>query len=311
MLNPLSLIEGFTQSEITTMDDCAEKWHNGYNLMLRRKGAFQWYNIYGTCIHKGLEDFYRDGTEAVPALILPEDAMLDANQEAEFEYWSEVAALQLPKYYKYNKLDLTVFEIIQTEEIITVDYEGIRLTGKLDMMFKDSEGRITLCDHKTTGRWSPDVVNGWHWRFQFMFYMWLAERRHGIKVEGFMVNCIVKPALKQGKAESLPSFIARVQADMTQEPDKYFKRIWMPTLKNAMKRFEDEMLRPKIHRLQLLTQEDTDVSILELLMHNKNTNNCIKFGQNCEFLPLCQNGHKLESFQYTQKTTKHEELTTD
>jgi hypothetical protein len=308
VLNNDSINAGFTQSEITTWDDCAEKWYLGYNHMLRRRGSFAWYFAFGSAVHKALEDYYTRGTmsESFTSLQLPDDAILDATQESDRDYWEALLPIQMEQYARHWKDGHDAS--IEVEAIIHVQFQGVHLSCKIDRLIR-SGGGLVLWDHKTASRFDQTALTGWDFRFQFMFYMWMVQQyRGGEPVKEFVVNGIKKPALRLKKDESQASFLARIKADMIQQPDEYFKRIPLASIAGSMKHFEERVLKPKLERIALLTQPTTPASIVEVLARNQNTNSCVKFGSVCQFLPICQNGFKLEGFQYVQRDSKHEEL---
>lgn len=299
---------GFTQSEITTWDDCAEKWYLGYNHMLQKKGEFSWHFVYGDAFHRSLEAWYASGgVPSVASLQFPLGVILSNEQEAEAKLKQKILDVQMERYFSYYRDDLTLQEIWLNEQIITVEFEGVKLTGKLDRGFT-FQGIDVLVDHKSAGRFDPASLNGWHFRFQFMFYLWLARMAFPKRIlNRFQVNMLKKPALRQGVKESIETFVARVRQDMIQRPEEYFKRVELSTIKGSMEHFEERVLKPKIQRIKMLTQ-CSDPAIIEVLVRNQNTSNCVKYGSTCQFLPICQNSWKLEGFQYQQRETKHEEL---
>lgn len=300
---------GFTQSEITTWDDCAEKWFLGYNQLLRRKGEFAWYFVYGDAFHRSLSEFYRTGEMTVASLQFPRDVILTNEQEADKDKWEKILAVQMERYAVFYADDLKAWKIHLNEEIVTTEFEGITFTGKIDLgLTIKGEKSVVHVDHKSASQFSPASMNGWHFRFQFMFYLWLVRRVTGKPANRFMVNGLKKPGLKQGVNETVDSYVARVRVDMIQRPEEYFKRITLPTIAGSMETFEEKVLRPKINRIKALTLDSTPVMIKESLARNLNTNNCVKFGQTCQFLPICQNGWKAEGFQYARRENKHEEL---
>lgn len=309
VIDQSSIAAGITQSEMSTWDDCAEKWYLGYNHMLQRKGTWARYFVYGDAFHRAMEQFYTDGTETYPYLKVPSDAILTGEDEFWLDLWQRILTVQLRRYYAYYQDDLTMWTPILNEEIVNVEWEGVRWSGKIDLgiEIKGCKG-AALIDHKSAARFDMATLQGWEFRFQFMFYLWLAEKHTGQKFSRFVVNGLKKPELKLGKTESVDTFVSRIKQAMIQEPDKYFRRIPLERMSGSMEHFEERVLRPKLHRLRLLTEPTTSAIILESLARNQNTGNCVKYGRICQFMPICQNGFKLEGFQYTRRESKHEEL---
>ncbi len=302
--------QGFSQSEITTWDECPEKWYRGYNQRLHLPGI-SWPLLYGTAVHKNLERHYMGEDLDFAMLQIPDGIFPTAEQDADLYYWNSILIAQMERYFQYWAEQDETLDVIPegTEQIMETEFMGVKLRGKIDMMFRPDKKKIVLRDHKTSSRYSPDLLESWHFKFQFMFYVWLARRVTGMKINKFEVNLIVKPQLRLKKEESVESFAARCKADMIQEPDKYFKRIPLPLMKGCLEEFEQNILIPKILRIKALT-DVTQSAILSVLVRNRNTNNCSRIGMTCPFIPLCVHGEK-ERFRYQTRQYKHEELDTN
>jgi hypothetical protein len=311
-LNPQQL-QSFTQSEMTEWDNCAEKWYLRYHQQLELKNKKPaWSLIYGTAVHTALEIRRIDNTLLAFDtfdLPIPDNCILDKEDEYEKEYFSALLPIHMERYDVKWADDSTNFSIIQSEKVLSTTFEGIELEGRIDALLAEPKKKgIIVMDTKTASRFSPDLYGSWFFKFQFMFYPWLVWRSIGDKPREFLVDLIIKPALRLGKNEILSALMGRIRADMVQEPDKYFKRISMPILKDSIERFEQEILGPKIARIKQVLTAKPKSDILSILMRNKNTDNCISFGQVCEFLPLCRYNSDVELFRYVRRQHKHEEL---
>jgi len=299
--------EGLTQSEITTWDECAQRWFYGYNQMLKPRNSFNWYFVYGDAFHRTISDFYA-GQEKVASLQFPAGVVLTGEQEAERDRWQAVLEVQMQRYFRYYADDHKAWDIHLNEEIVTVDFEGFRFTGKIDLGYSlKGDSNLIHVDHKSYGRYDKATYEGWFFRFQFMFYLWLVRRKTGRDVSLFMVNGLKKPGLKQGVNENVAQYTARVQQDMIQRPEEYFKRTPLAVMPNLIERFEENVLRPKISRLKLLTKGKPSAMLLESLTRNKNTSACTGMGSVCPFMPLCSVGES-ELYLYDRRETKHVEL---
>jgi len=114
IINAASMATGFTQSEITVHDACAEKWYRGYNQLLRKKGVFHWHNVYGSAMHSTLEDFYLNGAQGpyeLAMLQIPNDVILTANDEERLQYYATLLRLQAERYALYYCQDATQMDI--------------------------------------------------------------------------------------------------------------------------------------------------------------------------------------------------------
>jgi len=306
VLLPQTFKEGFTQSEIGTWDDCAEKWYLSYNQRLEKKGGFEWHFVYGDAVHETLADFYRDGTEKIAALQFPEGTILTSQQEQERDMWQGILQVQMEQYFQFYADDLATWSTWAVEETVEFTFRDVKLKGKIDVghCVDGVKGNV-LDDHKTYGL---DDYEGWNFRFQFMFYIWLVQKAKKIKIDKFLVNGIRKPQLRLGKNESVASFMVRVRQAMIQEPLKYFQRHPLPMIKNSMEHFEQRVLIPKVERIKLLTQAATPANIVEALARNQNTHTCVKYGSTCQFLSICKHGYLRDGHNYTRRETKHVEL---
>lgn len=298
---------GFTQSEITLWDECAEKWYLGYNHMLRKRGGYNWAFIYGDGMHEALDHHYKTGDDTVPLLVFPEDVIATPDEKFELKKWQGILAIQMKRYVQYYKDDLQTWEINLSEEHLEFEFEGVLLRAKIDLLFTFNNGWI-VTDHKSYLRADKSQLAGWRFRFQFMFYLWMIWKIYGKKPKSFLVNAIKKPELKLKEKESLESYLVRVEQDIIQTPDKYFQRHNLPLVKDALERFEERTLQPKIERIKLLTQATTPDILIDTLVRNQNTQTCSKYGHVCPFLPICENGFAVEGFQYVERPNKHEEL---
>lgn len=317
VINPKLIAEGFTQSEMQCWDNCPEKWYLGYNLMLQKKGKHSWALTYGSWMHDALEQYYKTkGRRWTWNPELKDRGFLDAETLAEYEYWAGLGQIQMEIYQSYYKHEFEIFGAEEIESIVEVDFEGVRLKGMIDMLTSVStkKGHYIL-DHKTASRFDANTTMGWDFRFQFLFYCWLAwknpEWQGKYRVRGFIPNGIKKPALRQKQGEGLPQFLERIRQDMLQRPEEYFYRDTLVMTKDSRQRFEDNILRPKIQRIKMLLDPKVSKSIKEMLVRNKNTDYCMQYGKPCEFFNICRNGIEIEGFAYRIRKAKHQELIND
>lgn len=307
LINPRTIDEGFTQSEFSTMG-CMQRWNYRYNELLYKPGIIPFPLRVGTAWHGGMEQFYATGgTRAAIATLQPEPGDVPSLVDMEmFRYWNAVLPAMMEAYSIYYKADPIKWKIHKIEREMDIKYRGIRLRGKIDITATDKNGNW-IWDHKTTSRLDKDIVAGWDFRFQFMFYLWLLSKAEPLKVKGFLVNAVKKPELRVKKTESLPEFAARVREDMIIEPDKYFCRIPYIVTKGHLDNFEKNVVDPKINILQFVIDNPTS-ELAWSLLNNKNTDECQKWGgAPCEFIEMCQHGPKMR-FMYREKEQKHSEL---
>lgn len=318
----VAFAEGCTQSEMTTMDNCGMLWFWKYALLLKKKGGFSWALAFGSAMHQCWEEMYATGGKrwSVPQVraFLPKGVSLSLDQQKQEEYWQGVLQIQAECYaHRYRD----EFELIRTEKVEMIvdlvhEFEGqkIRLKGMVDLQFCNvANDGLWIMDHKTSGRLDLKTVQGWDFRFQFMFYLWLATKQmeqegQSRRFQGYEINALKKPTIKVRVNDTLPQFFERLRNEMLMEPEKYYYRERLLLNKQALDHFEKHVLEPKLHRIMLLTNPEVSDSIKLSIVNNMNTDYCQRYGGPCEFLPLCAHGFELEGFQYEQRAIKHEEL---
>lgn len=303
--------EGFTQSELSLLSECPMKWHLRYNLLLQRPDSFSFALMVGTIIHDALEQIYKTGFERwnILPIEFPKGTIPALGDITKAEYWNAIIPQMMKAYVNYWKAtDVKELKILELEEIISIEYKGFIIRGKVDMtLLKGKNKKPIVVDHKSSGKLNRETIVGFDFRFQFLFYLWLKWKKNPrILYYGYTANLIKKPELRQGKNESLEAFSVRVYSDMVENPEKYFYRemyhIDIATLQN----FEKNIVDPKINKIRLGL---TNPELFEVLFLDKNTNECQRLGQPpCEFIDICRHGFEEMKHLYITKNHKHEEL---
>lgn len=321
-----SFAEGITQSEIMTRGTCCRKWMFRYILNLRKRGSFSWYLVFGDAIHRMLEEYYElahvngevDPTAEIkcPAFDYPKDVILNPAQHEEAEYWKLLAEKLIQHHGRfYQKIDNKMI-ILQTERLLEYEYRGFRLRGVIDLGFEEDESYYVM-DHKTTADITDNLILGFQFRFQFLFYSWLVRQIEGKRPAGFIVNALKKPKERRSirNAESVQSFVARIGRNIAHEPSEYFRRIQVPLDDGMLERFQDTVLDPVITQFQWLEDATCPQTYTvfgrkdkEAMLITANTDACRQWNTVCEYLDLCCNN--LEDFagEFIQDEVKHPEL---
>lgn len=311
LIRPTTIADGFTQSELSMFGDCAQKWNWRYNNLLEAMGYFSFPLMVGSALHDFMEQWYATkGKRAnVATLQFEEGVIATAEDLLKLEYWNHVLPAMMRAYAIYYKDDHTKWDIIQIEEEVSVDYRGFRLRGKIDLHHREADGEY-IDDHKSTSTLSKDVVAGWDFRFQFMFYLWLKwVQNPKNKIKGYYINAIKKPELRVKKLETIPAFAQRVFDDMVQEPDKYFYRDKFPITRGALQHFQDKVVDPRLTVIAYAADPLSQRELAEAIITNKNTNECQKFtGAPCPYIHLCRHGFSNMRHLYELKDRKHMEL---
>ncbi len=311
-LQPNTVNDGVTQSELSMKDECSLKWNFRYNNRLNKADYFDWNLFVGASWHE-FQQIWREskGVCDVTKLIIPANvnfnrAIRNSEFEEELEYWTYV----LPAYQEAYALlykEEAKHEWLLVEKELTAEWEGFKVRGKIDLM---SESPRFIRDFKTTSSaWltSPD---GWHFKLQFMLYCWLVWKSYpewAAKPFQFQLDMMQKPGLKQTKADAtLAGHIRRVVADVkARAADFYLKRTPHQIFPENIKRFEETVLTPKLRALALV--QDNPEETLPLIT-NPNTNACNAYGKRCEFYDICDKGWDYGKHFFLQRDQKHEEL---
>jgi hypothetical protein len=291
---------------------CFQRWNWRYNQLLEKPGVIPFPLVVGSGFHDSMEQHYLTQGARVNVATL-QFREFDVPSLADIEklsYWNHVLPAMIEAYRIYYKNDFIKWDILSVERDIDVEYRGFRIRGKIDLTFSDTSGAWIL-DHKTTSRITKEVVAGWDFRFQFMFYIWmLSKSPDEPPLKGYWVNAVKKPELRVKKNESLPEFAERVKQDMIIEPDKYFFRDKFIVSKGALAHFEKSVVDLRLDLLEYVIANPSS-KLARSIIEQKNTDECQKFGgQPCPYIDLCRHGLDAMGHLYTSRPTKHEELDT-
>jgi RecB family exonuclease len=314
-----------TQSEIMTRANCPRKWFYRYVLRLRKRGTFNWHFIYGDLVHKLLATYYGEGFVGTtgkerpiitPEMEFPEEALPTQEDREEAELLRQIATITFRAYRMHYAQHDAGMWIRAVEKTYSVEYRGIKLEGKIDLVASPTRrDGIFIWDYKTTGTLNASMLDAWSFRFQFLFYSWLYWKATGTKPDGNYVNGIMKTLLrpknnkKEGQ-ESMKDYLDRVNYDVTVNREKYFYRCRMPLGTGMLERFQEEILDPHIQSFSLLANASKPVPLIDIVKSlgmAMNTDHCHLYNGFCEYLPLCKDG-KLMLPEYITRENKHEEL---
>lgn len=311
-LQPDTIKDGITQSELSMKDECAFKWNLRYNNRLNRADYFSWPLFVGAAWHE-FQERWRNGKGScdVTKFVLPASVTIPKDgRDSEFEKWLEYWTYVLPAYQEayatvYAGEEKHDWKLVEQE--LSAEHLGFIIRGKIDLM---SDSPRFIRDFKSTASsWltSPD---GWHFKLQFMLYCWLVWKNFpewAAKPFTFQLDMMQKPGLKQTAADGTwGGHIRRVVLDVKKRAAEYYlERTSHPILVENIRRFEEHVLTPKIQALALV-RDNPDETIS--LITNPNTNACNAFGNRCEFYDICDKGWDAGKFFFLRRDKKHEEL---
>jgi len=308
ILRAETLEDGVTQSELSMFDECAFKWNARYNWLLQRADHFPWPLFVGAAWHNFQEAFHKDPNCDVTKFVEP---VIPGNiaRDSEFEKWLDYWACVMPAYQQvYARIyeEERHHEWFIVEEELSANLLDFKIRGKIDLA---SETLKFIRDFKSTASAWLTAPDGWQFKLQFMTYCWLMVQNYpkwGKKKFAFQLDMMQKPGLKQTKADGTwTGHITRVCNDIASRPEFYFQRSSCDIFPEAIKRFEDEVLVPKLQRLALVRDNPAEC---ESIILNKNTNACNSFGNRCEFWDICEKGWDVSKFFFQNREIKHQEL---
>lgn len=309
--HPQAFSEGWTQSELTLLDQCPYKWYLRYGLLLSPRNEFNMPLAFGSAWHESLEVWYKSKgeNEHFALLQISKDIIMTLELQRDIEFWQEVLTRMLVSYYYHYKRDHKIFKIQAVESIEQVEVEvlgqRIKLKGILDLV-----GNDFATDHKTTSMLNLSITEGWDFKFQFFFYAWLAWKSKGKRIKCFYVNAIKKPQIRLKQGESVGAFGSRLLADMTARFSNYFYRQEVELDGQRLENFEENILLPKLERVALLQDPKTNLPTLQALSQNKNTDACHNFNHRCEYYAICSRhdtSFEDEVVNFQTRTQKHTE----
>lgn len=219
-------------------------------------------------------------------------------QESIEKFFAMAEALYFP-YVDHWEKDDKKKQWISLEPEFEVDFQGFKLRGKIDGIFKIKD-KLWLLETKTKSQVDEkNMLEMLAIDFQNLFYIVAAELLYPKeKIVGVLYNIIRKPQLKftgsfRGKKESLQDFSLRMQEDIKKRPEHYFKRYEVKYTKQQLIIFKEE--------LSSLLNEFQIWNNLPLTYYKRSRNRTSCIGRwNCEFLQACAQGN-LAGYVQTRK----------
>jgi len=276
--------DGITQSLLGSWVKCRRLGKfllQGWELPLSKEAA-----AFGSLYHALLATAYdaiRE-TGSVPAFMDVSDDWLKINAGRIVDMQScevmlaKAFALWEP-YWAYWWKDVKEAQWMAAESQFDVRWKGYRLRGMRDGIFL-VKGTPTLLETKTKSRIDvPGILTMLPMDWQNQFYL-TASRAEGIPVRHVLYNVIRRPALIQGRSESLPKYQERMKNSVSADPEKYFIRFEASYSDKSLADFEIELLTK-------LCDFEHWLANPEFTYPNQQV--CQGFW-NCEFMEACSSG---------------------
>ena len=152
--------------------------------------------IKGTLVHLGLAHYYARLREVQnqrdPEIYLEPAAairlMCEISGPSHTAYCDDMTDCVHGYIRHYAQRDK--FKILHVEELMDGEIGGYRFTGRLDLVVEDSQGRVWVFDHKTTGRIDKRQSVFYSVSGQLLGYTWLARKAYGERFAGLRINLI-------------------------------------------------------------------------------------------------------------------------
>ena len=209
-------------SDLMYYSECRRKWwwQKAYSAKIQPP-----YFFVGNIVHDGLEGFYSEGPEkAIEMATATANKTLDEVSEnsvlfggddanAKYEELADLGLKMLNNYFTYEAIDPLMpggkIEHIEKTmrhriKLSGWHYEGIMLTGRADLLVRDSKGQLWVVDHKTSNSYTPGL-SGLDVDDQLTAYMYLCWKTLGEMPVGVLYNVLLKKVpekprvLKSGK----------------------------------------------------------------------------------------------------------------
>lgn len=234
--------DGLTQSLISAWCECPQKFEYKIN---RWEGFQRDTTNFGTLFHDALEMIYNIKNRA------PTEKDIYDFLEDHDDLNGMKAIVLLNEYIKVYKGDFKNKRFIAVEKVFDVPYNGVRLRGKFDGLYTAKDGSLWIIEHKTKSQINEDdLMLKLSFDFQNQFYIVCAGIHYKKPIAGILYNVIRNPAHKQGAKEGRVDFQKRLQKEVAENPDHFFKRFEVPYTKKQMTMFTEKELPAKIESIE-------------------------------------------------------------
>ncbi len=232
----------------------------------------------GSIIHDGFDLFYKGGSDQEVYTYIAERF----DEEMKKEEVSDIEDLLINKYialgmwWFYPYKNLKEFQHIYSEEEFSVEITpDVHFVGKVD-------GRIQQQDNwwvrelKTTSMNTRQFEGRCQTSGQGTGYVFGMNKK-GYQVKGIMYECIKKPLLRKGVAETADEFGKRIMNDYKSRPKFYYTRYYTYRTPVDLTNFQEDTT---------LLAEDIQEKLKSGNFY-RNTDQCWNFGSECPYAKIC------------------------
>lgn len=292
-----TLADGITQSMLQDWMACRVRSRNV--LQLWESGIEREALAFGSLFHGILERYY--------------DCRING-EEFDYEAWERkwrkkhaprakdaqvlerhlaMASVMFAEYKKHWKKSDDDKTWVIMEGIFDSQWNGFRLRGRRDGIFRDRKKFPWLLETKTASGLADDTIEAkLALDFQNLFYITTYEAETGERLAGVLYNIAVKPGHKLLPKETSRDYMDKIEAAIRENPKKYFHRFEAAYTERQKAEFREELkwiLDAFAEWLESGMTKDTW----------KNRGSCIT-KWTCEFLGACSQG-KMSGYKQTRE----------
>lgn len=282
--------DGITFSMLSKFLVCKERFRLKYICGITEPLDFDYAIFYGSMWHEAEEAYY-GGKSWKTAIIKYSHKLLGEfpTSDEEIDKMFNLCKRQFEVYIKHYKTEDGNRKPVLEEYTFKIAYEvplggknsrTIYLRGKMDRCYAKNRKFLYLQENKTKGFVDQEAIASTiHSNLQTSLYNYclrsvlkdqqsknqkpilppppaFCKLPSTAKVEGVLYNVIRRPlserhALRQRKSESLTQFYDRVRDKIAEKPHEHFYRYPVPILTSQLKKFEQEILLPKLTEVVL------------------------------------------------------------
>jgi len=168
-----------------------------------------------------------------------------------------LARIVFPRYCEFWREDDALINWVSREEKFDIPYavprdgeiREVRLRGMRDGIYSvDSEGTFGIFETKTKGRIiDKEIVETLQYDMQTMIYSVATYLDYQRMPNAVKYNVVKRPDLYRRKGEGLVSYLDRVEQDVLERPEQYFKRYTATVSEQDISAFIDQTFNPLLN----------------------------------------------------------------
>lgn len=284
-----ALADGVTQSLLSSWSGCrqAARYYIDFWESARPKDALVFGSLWHWFLETNYEEMRTSGNYFEFKGLADQWVKNEGRRLSNGELMEKVLAMAEALYEPYFEFWVEDFkrDWVSLESKFDLTWEGFRLRGMRDGLFRDRTGHLWLLETKTTARLDEGSMGeALSFDFQNLFYIVASEAElNGERIAGVLYNVIVKPGIKfeTKKNPDLPSWFRSAQELVRANPGEYFHRFQISYPQKRVDQFRSELLI-KLNEFRRWLEGNSPTY--------KNEKGCVT-RWNCEFLPLCSSNN--------------------